>query len=278
MALNPSVSTFARYIEDLTTKIGDIRQTVEDDSGQTIFHEILRSDISPEEKSTPRLVDEAMVLTIAGADTTASTLTALTYHVLSNPSIFARLRTELEAVMPIPDQAPDPKALDTLPYLNALIEESLRLYPAGTHRQDRVAPDEELIFTHSDGQRLRIPAGTTVGMTAPLINRHPMWYKDPEVFRPDRYLENPKLMRRHFTFSKGTRQCLGMNLAYQELQTFTAGIFRKYSIYDSALQTQEGPTLELFKTGIEDIKLHADYVTPGIRPGSKGVRIVIRHP
>jgi cytochrome P450 len=178
-----------------------------------------------------------MVLTIAGADTTASTLTALTYHVFSNPSIFARLRTELEAVMPIPGQAPDPKALDTLPYLNVLIQESLRLYPAGTHRQDRVAPDEELIFTYSNGQRLQIPAGTTVGMTAPLINRHPAWYEDPDVFRPDRYLENPKLMRRHFTFSKGTRQCLGINLAYQELQTFTAGIFRKYSIYDNALQT-----------------------------------------
>jgi cytochrome P450 len=251
---------------------------VEDDSGQTIFHEILRSNISPEEKSTPRLVDEAMVLTIAGADTTASTLIALTYHVLSDPSIFAQLRNELDSVMPFSDQAPDPKALDGLPYLNALIEESLRLYPTGTHRQDRVAPDEELIFTYPEGQRLRIPAGTIVGMTAPIINRHPAWYDDPEVFRPHRYLENPKLIRRHFTFSKGARQCLGMNLAYQELQTFTAGIFRKYSIYDSALQTQKGATLELFETGIDDVKTHADYVTPGLRPGSQGVRVLIRHP
>jgi cytochrome P450 len=202
----------------------------------------------------------------------------LTYHVLSDPSIFARLREELESVMPFPEEAPDPKALDGLPFLNALIEETLRLYPTGTHRQDRVAPDEELIFTYPDGNKLRIPAGTIVGMTAPIVNRHPVLYDDPEVFRPERYLENPKLFRRHFTFSKGMRQCLGMNLAYQELQTFTAGIFRKYSIYDSMHQDQKGPTIELFKTGIQDVKMYADYVTPGLRPGSQGVRILIRHP
>ncbi|KAJ8111774.1 hypothetical protein OPT61_g5707 [Boeremia exigua] len=249
-------------VVDLNVKIEDIRHSLQDGSGQTIFHEILRSDISPDQKSTPRLTDEAMVITIAGADTTASTLVALTYHVLSDPSIFTKLRMELESVMPSPDEAPDPKALDRLPFLNALIEETIRLHPTATHRQDRVAPDEDLIFTYPDGKKLRIPAGTAVGMTAPLVNRHPAWYDDPDMFKPDRYLENPKLFRRHFSFSKGMRQCLGMNLAYQELQTFTAGIFRKYSIYDSSTQDQHSPTLELFHTGIEDIKMHADYVAP----------------
>lgn len=219
-----------------------------------------------------------MVITIAGADTTAATLVALTYHVLSDPSIFERLRMELGSVMPSPDRAPDAKALDGLPFLNALIEETLRLHPTGTHRQDRVAPDEDLIFTHSDGTKVCIPAGTIIGMTAPLLNRHPAWYAKPEEFRPDRYVENPKLLRRHFTFSKGMRQCLGINLAYQELQTFTAGIFRKYSPYNSEIRDQKGPTLELFETGIEDVRMHADYVTPGLRPGSQGVRIRIRHP
>ena len=179
--------------------------------------------------------------------------------------------------MPSSEQAPDPKALDKLPFLNALIEETLRFYPTGTHRQDRVAPDEALIFTYADGKKLHIPAGTIVGMTAPLINRHPAWYDDAETFKPDRYIDNPKLLRRHFTFSKGMRQCLGMNLAYQELQTFTAGIFRKYSPYDAEMQVQEGPTLELFETGIEDVLMHADYVTPGRKPGSQGVRIRIRN-
>ncbi|KAH7136336.1 cytochrome P450 [Dactylonectria macrodidyma] len=275
-AMSPQILAFIRFVDDLGTKIESIRNAKEHPEGRTIFHEILRSDIPDQEKSTPRLVDEAMVLAIAGADTTASTMVALTYHVLSDPAIFTRLRQELESVMPSPDQPPDPTKLDALPFLNALIEEALRLYPSATHRQDRVAPDDDLTFQYPNGDKIIIPAGTIVGMTAPIINRHPGWYEDPESFYPDRYLENPKLLRRHFTFSKGARQCLGMNLAYQELQTFTAGIFRKYGIYDDTLMQQNGPTLELYDTKIEDVRMHADYVTPGLRPGSQGVRLKIR--
>ncbi|KAM5343964.1 hypothetical protein ACJ41O_012501 [Fusarium nematophilum] len=265
-AISPSALAFIRFVEGLTVQIRGIRSAKDQPEGRTIFHEILRSDIPDEEKSTPRLVDEAMVLAIAGADTTASTMVALTYHVLDDQAIFARLRKELESVMPDPDQPPDPVKLDSLPFLNALIEEAIRLYPGATHRQDRVAPDQDLLFQYPDGRTVTIPAGTIVGMIAPIINRHPGWYENPEVFYSDRYLENPKLFRRHLTFSKGGRQCLGMNLAYQELQVFTAGVFRRYGIYDGNLKEQSGLTLELHQTGIEDIKLHADYVTPGLRP------------
>jgi cytochrome P450 len=237
----------------------------------------LESNTSDDEKSTPRLIDEAMVLTIAGTDTTASTLSALTFHVLNDVTIFRRLREELETVMPDAGQSPDPAKLSTLPYLNALIEETLRLYPSGTHRQDRVAPNDDLIFTHPDGKQSIIPAGTIIGMTAPLLNRHPDWYADADKFHPERYLDDPKLLRRHLTFSKGGRQCLGINLAYQELQMFTAGIFRKYKAFDKSAVQQDGPTLELYDTTIEDIKLHADYVSPGLRPGSCGVRVRVRH-
>ena len=218
-----------------------------------------------------------MVLAIAGADTTASTLSALTFHVLHDPSIFTRLRAELETAMPDPDQAPDPTKLSALPFLNALIEETLRLYPTATHRQDRVAPNDDLVFNHSDGKQTIIPAGTIVGMTAPLINRHPDWYDDADKFHPERYLDDPKLLRRHLTFSKGGRQCLGINLAYQELQMFTAGIFRKYRVFDKSTDRQDGPTLELYDTTIDDIKLYADYVSPGFRPGSHGVRVKVRN-
>ena len=167
--------------------------------------------------------------------------------------------------------------LSTLPFLNALIEEALRLYPSATHRQDRVAPNDDLIFNHPDGEQIIINAGTIVGMTAPLLNRHPDWYEDPEKFHPERYLDDPKLLRRHLTFSKGGRQCLGINLAYQELQMFTAGIFRKYKAFDKSVDQQNGPTLELYETTIEDIRMHADYVSPGLRPGSHGVRVKVRN-
>ena len=85
-----------------------------------------------------------------------------------------------------------------------------------------------------------------------------------------------ELRRYNFSFSKGARQCIGINLAYQELQSFTAGVFRKYDLYDAAKTHQDGPTLELYETTRADVAMHADYSTLGPRPGSEGVRVRIR--
>lgn len=265
--------------QSLTAEIEQVRKVKDHPEAKSIFQEILNSNIPESEKQTQRLLDEAAVMTVAGTDTTAATLKYITFYVLSEPAIFARLRTELDEAIPDPAQSPDPAKLDNLPYLNALIEETLRLYPTATHRQDRVAPDEDLVYHYPDGSRpdIVIPRGTAIGMTARIINRHPGWYgDDADLFRPERYLENPKLMRRTLTFSKGGRQCIGINLAYQELQYFIAGIFRKYSPYDPSAAAQKGPTLELVDTTIEDVELYGDFITPGHAPGRKGVQVKVR--
>ncbi|KAJ4252404.1 hypothetical protein NW762_011003 [Fusarium torreyae] len=274
--LDTKILHFQRFLWDLEKIIENIRGSKESPERRTIFDDILRSDVPDAEKSTPRMVDEAMVLAIAGSDTTALTMVAICYEILTQPEIFKRLRTELESVMPETTQPPDPAKLDSLPYLNALIEEALRFYPAATHRQDRVAPNEDLVYEYPDGKTLLLPKGSAIGMTAPLVNRHPSLFEDPDTFNPDRYLEDPKLMHRHLTFSKGGRQCLGMNLAYQELQTFTAGVWRKYAPYDPTKKVQDGPTIELFNTTREDVSIWADYVTPSPKPGSQGMRVIIR--
>ncbi|KAH6886986.1 cytochrome P450 [Thelonectria olida] len=276
IALLPRVGVFARFMIGLNEQVDQIRKAKELPEGKTIFHEILRSDIPSSEKETKRLADEAMVLVIAGSETTASTMAAITYHLLADPKLMARLKDELATVMPDPNQLPDPSDLASLPFLNALIQEAIRLYPGASHRQDRVAPDENLVYQRPDGKTFVIPAGTGIGMTAPLINRHPELYQDPLEFRPDRYIEQPGLSTYQFAFSKGTRQCIGINLAYSELQIFTAGIFRKYSAYDPSKAQQSGPTLELYHTTEADVAVYSDYITFGQYEGSQGLRLIIR--
>lgn len=69
--------------------------------------------------------------------------------------------------------------------------------------------------------------------------------------------------------------CSQMPLAYSELYTILASIFRKYdSYYGTGKQT--GPTLELFETTKDDVEMVADHVTPYVRDGSLGVRVIIR--
>ena len=264
--------------QNLYKQIDQIKQAKELPEGRTIFHEVLRTAGIPDsEKTTKRLGDEAMVILIAGSETTASTLAAIMYHLLSDKSMLARLKKELESVMPDPNHAPVASELERLPFLNALIQEAVRLYPGATHRQDRVAPDEEIVLETQDGGRYVIPPGVAIGMQPSIVNRHPGVYHDPDRFNPDRYLENPNLTKFQFSFSKGARSCIGMNLAYQELQSMTAGIFRKYDLYDPKKAHQDGPTLELYETGKQDVAMYADYITTCPVPGSKGLQVRIRN-
>ncbi|KAF2720101.1 cytochrome P450 [Polychaeton citri CBS 116435] len=278
--LIPRVAVFMEFMQSLIANIESIRNSKELPEGKTIFHEIIRSDTLPDsEKQTKRLADEAMVFLFAGSETTASTLCAIMYQMLSDRKAFNRLKAELASVTPANESIPDAAKLDQLEYLNAVIQEGIRLYPGATHRQDRVAPDEDLIYSDpSTGRTFTIPAGTAIGMTAPISNRATDIYgPDANEFIPDRYIENPKLRQYLLSFSKGTRQCIGMNLAYQELQTFIAGIVHKYDLYDSTKEIQDGSTLELYKTERRDVAMFADYITPAVWPESKGLRVIIRH-
>ncbi len=69
------------------------------------------------EKSTARLREEAYVLVVAGTESTAGTLAAITYQLLSNPEILGKLKAELEIAMPDPNELPVSSKLEGLPYL-----------------------------------------------------------------------------------------------------------------------------------------------------------------
>ena len=88
-------------------------------------------------------------------------------------------------------------------------------------------------------------------------------------FVPERWLDNPrgpdgqKYLKRYMTaFGKGTRICLGMNLAYAEVTMLVAALFRRFD-------------LELFETDYEDVRIVRDVIAPDVRPDSKGVRIKV---
>lgn len=222
-----------------------------------------------------RLAEEASVLLSAGTDTTANTLAAITYHLLANPHILQKLRTEIRDTIP-EGYLPSFSTVENLPYLSAVIQEGLRLHPAISTRQERVAPNEDLFYTNNNnGVTYKIPAGTTIAMSAVLLSRLPELYPSPDEFRPERFLENPKLKRYQLTFSRGTRICLGINLAYMEMYMILAALFRRYDLWDKTGE-QKSPTLELFQTTREDIDIARDFVTENVKSDSQGVRVIVR--
>ena len=116
------------------------------------------------------MAEEAANVIIAGSDTTASVLTYLVYEVLRHPLIKETLIDELSTCSPSPGW----EELEGKPYLNRVIEESLRMHPGVQGTLPRVAPKEGATLA---GQF--IPAGTIVGTQAYTMHRDPIAFPDP---------------------------------------------------------------------------------------------------
>jgi cytochrome P450 len=93
----------------------------------SLFRFIVNSEMPESELSDDRLAKEAQTILAAGSATTARVLDFITYYVLANDDIRARLEEELENVMALwPDRVPSWAELEKLEYLQAVIKEALR--------------------------------------------------------------------------------------------------------------------------------------------------------
>ena len=254
------------------TQISKQKSTHKDLSHSTIFHALLNSNLPDQEKSVERLTDEAQVMIGAGQETVAWILTVIVCHLLSNPLVLRKLKAELVVAMPDPEIVIPEATLANLPYLTGVIKEGLRLGYGVSSRLARV-PQEPLVFLSADHNRI-IPAGTPVSMTSVLIHHNETIFSDSKAFKPDRWMEDPRLDRYLVSFSKGSRQCLGMNLAYAEMYLLLAAVFRRFGSKEVRFESDEG-VLELVDTDISDVEIVADRFVPVVKPESKGVRVQV---
>ncbi|RDW94968.1 trichodiene oxygenase [Coleophoma crateriformis] len=246
----------------------------------TIYHEILGSKLPDQEKSLDRLAQEAQITIGAGTLATAWTLSVGCFHLLTPECtpILMKLRAELLTILPDPDGKIDLVILERMPYLTACVKEALRMGNGTSTRLQRIAPEETLIFPDPQtGKEWAIPAGTPVSLSSLLIHRDESIFQEARKFRPERWLENPGLDRYLLTFSKGSRQCLGMHLAYAEMYLTMARVFRAFGTkeLEAAGVKSDFGNIELFETTERDVICVADLMVPAVWEGSQGVRIKV---
>lgn len=251
----------------------------------TLFHDILQSNLPESDKAVSRLKDEALIVVAAGTVTTSWALCVAMYHLLASPDILSKLKTELRTAIPDLNVRTPLRQLEQLPYLTGIIQEALRLSYGVSSRLQRISPDQPLIFTDKAGQKTWvIPPGTPVGMTSVLIHHDESIFPNSHEFRPERWIENPRLDRYLVSFSKGSRQCLGINLAYAEMYLCLSTIFlyfgsqgtdavgRTVGVFDE----QDEGVLELSDTTVKDVEIAGDGFIPLRAVDSKGIHIRVR--
>ena len=161
--------------------------------------------------SAQQLRDELMVSFLAGYETTALTLQWLLFLLAQDPAASARLDDEISR---LDHRAPTYADVLEMPYLNAVLNEGMRLYPAVPYipRQRSVEQADEI-----DG--FEVPAGAIIFVGAWHIQRaEEHWGPDAHLFRPERWLENVERHRAAFLpFSIGGRVCIGEHLSRVEM-------------------------------------------------------------
>ncbi|KAF8968763.1 high nitrogen upregulated cytochrome P450 monooxygenase 2 [Flammula alnicola] len=201
-----------------------------------LFHYLLES----AEAVNPSLVlrkavSSSLLAIVAGSDTTASVMSNIFYYLLREPVYFQRLRAEIDQTIPLsdPNEAVDLNSLSTLPLLNAVINEALRLQPpiaTGLQRAPALGSGGKAL-----GPDMYIPEGTAVLVPPYVLHRNPRYFSpDPERFWPDRWIsQDPNIVldRTAFIpFSAGPANCPGKPLAIIELRYLTCLLARTFDM------------------------------------------------
>lgn len=186
------------------------------------------SQSKPDSKSTMmRTASEMLDHLIAGHETSGITLTYLMHELSQRSDLQSRLRNELATLSPpinYPIQCneskdlPVARSIDTLPLLDSILQETLRLYAAVPAQQPRVTPYTPQ-GTTLEGYN-NIPGGIRVSANAYTLHRNAVVFPEPLKWLPERWMEakegcKEEMKKWFWAFGNGGRMCLGSNFAIQ---------------------------------------------------------------
>jgi cytochrome P450 len=196
--------------------------------------------------SDPEVFDQLLTLVAAGHETATITIAWAFYWLHRSRDVLERLVAEIDGLGP----APEPEAMAKLPYLEAVVQETLRLYPVVAIATRQLQRPFEL-----KGHQL--PAGVIVGAATSLVHYREDLYPEPERFRPERFLGKTFGPSEYFPFGGGARRCLGAAFAMYETKIVLATLL-------GALRVQP----------VDDKPVRPAMRAAGLGPG-RGVKMVV---
>lgn len=181
---------------------------------------LLARDESGKGMSDAELHDELVTLILAGHETTASAMVWILYWIHYLPEVQQKVRAELAQLGP----KPDPMAILQLPYLTAVCQEALRIYPITPSTFVRILRQPMTLAGYS------FVAGTALMPATYILHQRPDVYPEPKQFRPERFLERQYAPHEYLPFGGGHRRCIGSALAMMELKLGTATLLQNFQL------------------------------------------------
>ncbi|MBD2465080.1 cytochrome P450 [Oscillatoria sp. FACHB-1407] len=177
-----------------------------DDTGQPLTEQELR--------------DELITLLLAGHETTASALSWAFYWVHKLPTVQDKLRSELDRL----GNCAEPEEIARSPYLTAVCQETLRIYPVTLTTGVRVLQSPlEVMGYH-------LEAGMVLFPCTYLVHQREDLYPNPQEFKPERFLQRQFAPYEYLPFGGGNRYCIGAAFAMLEMKLVLATILRDWQL------------------------------------------------
>lgn len=174
--------------------------------------------------SSDEIVGQCIVFIIAGYETTSTTLQFLAYELSKNHQVQNKIVQEIKTVLG--KDEPNYENCHGLKYMEAAINETLRMYPP-VHLLSRKCENP------IDLNGVSIPGKCNIIIPLGVISRNPESFPEPNVFKPERFLEGSNEAENPLTFLPfgfGPRQCLGIRLAMLELKIALVNILRQVKL------------------------------------------------
>ncbi|XP_056416251.1 cytochrome P450 3A4-like isoform X2 [Hyla sarda] len=176
------------------------------------------------ELTDSEILAQGLIFIIAGYETTSTTLMFLAYHLATHPDVQTKLQEEIDTFLP--NKAPPTyEVLMQMEYLDAVLNENLRLYPAAG-RIERVCK------TTTEINGVTIPKGVVAVIPVFVLHRNPEIWTDPEEFRPERFSKENKDTIDPYTFlpfGAGPRNCIGMRFALTNMKSVITLLLQNFS-------------------------------------------------
>ncbi|PMD41851.1 cytochrome P450 [Hyaloscypha variabilis F] len=194
----------------------DVRLTKDPENTRPDFWSLVLRQKEEDRLSLAEMHTNSSAFMMAGTETTATLLSGLTYYLLTNPGKMKKLVTEIRSSFQSEEEMTI-GALQRLEYLQACLDEALRVYPPSVTGFQRRTPPEGAEICGSF-----VPGNTTLYVTGYACFRNEKNFQQPDEFIPERFLSNTGFDSDNRSalqpFSYGPRNCMGRHMAYVEMR------------------------------------------------------------
>lgn len=194
--------------------------------------------------SVTQLIDEIKILFVAGYETTANALTFTLYLLAKHTDVQQKVFQEISEIESQGGETVD--QLQKMTYINAVLNESMRLYPPAWIVDRQNVADDTISSYH-------VKKETLIGISFYELHRNPKYWENPDEFNPERFLGEQKKhsMKYFYPFGAGPRMCIGIGFATYEMCLTLFEIVKKYEIKPISGEVQFNPLVTLKPVGVE---------------------------